>query len=115
TGGMGSGSRNGVILGLHPGLHAPRPQLLSSKTQALRPFLLIKEPALVSRPILKRSRRFRPAWMISNLFLRAFSISRWLAILPPLIKLTSAMSWLWAKPIVAPPDCGTFKSFRVRS
>jgi len=80
TGGIGIGSRNGVIFGLHPGLHAPRPQLLSSNAQALRPFLLISDPALVSRPALKRSRRLSPALMISNLFLRAFSISLWLVI-----------------------------------
>src|SRR5689334_13476806 len=74
TGGIGSGSRNGGIFGLHPRLHAPGPHLLS-KAHALRPFLRTRYPALVRSPILKSSRRPSPAARSSSLFLRALAIS----------------------------------------
>src|SRR5437763_3165017 len=75
---MGRGSVHGVVGGL-----AHCPLLLRSlrqSAQALNPLLAMRKPALESRPMRNRSRRFiKPAAISSCRFLNALYISRHLA------------------------------------
>src|SRR6266436_1581420 len=72
TGSIGSGSINERVAGL-----VLEPPSLGLRPQAreLSPFFVTRYPALVSRPILKRSRRVRPAAISSRRFFLALSKS----------------------------------------
>jgi hypothetical protein len=81
TGGMGIGSRKGVVGGLSGVPSLPSRHLSSQSSplncaRALSPFLWIRYPALVSRPAFIMSRRLNCALIISRRFFAAFIISR---------------------------------------
>src|SRR5436305_10893588 len=79
TGRIGNGSINERVAGL---VLEPPPLGLRPQARELNPFLVTRYPALVSRPILNRSRRVRPAAISSRRFFLALSKSLLFGIAP---------------------------------